>query len=122
MTWELTDLDDLEVLLVKTTGALDSSSADAMAREAWEALLARGWVRCLIDHRDLTELPMTTSDIFERAKVLASLGVTGAIRLAAVHPPAFAADFRFFETACRNRGLVCALFADAASALDWLTR
>jgi hypothetical protein len=61
-------------------------------------------------------------DIFSLAEFLCSLPPGTIEREAVLAPrtPAAAEEIRFFETACRNRGLDVRMFDDRDEALEWL--
>jgi hypothetical protein len=73
---------------------------------------------------DGTELEpsSTVVDIYEMVMIIDRVLVDRGAREAMIAPrdPEAAAQVRFFETACRNRGLAVRVFDDRDEALRWL--
>ena len=120
MEWQISFLEAEQVVLVETSGVVDSTSSLDMVRAGLEALRQRGWRRVLVDHRRISAFTLSTVDVYERPGQLRQLGLGPAIRIADVVSKAHAQDFAFLETVSANRGIRLAIFFDREPALGWL--
>ena len=120
MDWQISFLEEEQIVVLETAGRLDPTQSLAMAREGLAAGQQRGWRRGLIDHSRITFMEESTLAMYQRPGELHRLGMLPYFRVAEVVPAALAGAFEFLETVSANRGFQIRVFADRAAALRWL--
>jgi hypothetical protein len=119
----------VDVRFNEEAGVVEMTFAAAPAPQELEAAMTQAGAlgaemltsRYLVDCRDVST-PGSAFDILAVAELLSSIP-PGVIEREAVLLPrdaAAAEDFKFFETACRNRGLDVRVFHDRGEALAWV--
>jgi hypothetical protein len=121
MEWQISFLETEQVVVVETSGVVDTETSLSMVRAAMAAVQQRGWQRILVDHRGIRGFTVSTVDVYERPGQLRALGFGPTFRVADVVPDAHAQDFVFLETVAINRGIRLEIFSDREAALSWLT-
>ena len=108
-----------DVLHVTTSGFNESMEE---VRAYGEAIIAaakqHGCMRLLIDERNL-DYRIDTVDIYDLASYYAQT-YHGPAKVALVANKEGLEDARFWETAVRNRGLLCRIFTSKEEAQAWL--
>jgi hypothetical protein len=121
MPWSVSFLADVDAVLTVYSGVVPGESLQA-AVEATLALARRH--RCWRFLGDLSSLEGGHSvvDLYDLARMAEAARLDGGFREAIVLPalPAATTEARFWETACRNRGLDVRVFPTVAEAKRWL--
>ena len=121
MPWDITYLPDIDTVLTVYSGVIPPNllveavqSTIAMAHQA-------GTRKYLADCSTL-EGGHSIFDLYDLAKLIESAGVVMNSHEALVLPQlkAAASEVRFWETACRNRGLDVRIFETVDDAREWL--
>ena len=116
--WTIEYLSGEDILLLKSKGQMDVSSANAMVKAIADA--ARQY-RCnhhLIDHRETT-FAFSLPDYFERPIINEQLGISRLFKTAMVFSQ-LNEDTVFMENVFRNRGYNLRHFKDIDEAKSWL--
>lgn len=121
MPWIAAYRADLDLVETHYQGTLPPDELRAAIVRTVELGLAHGTKRFLSDCSTL-QGGHTVMDLYGLASILQSCGLPPHSCEALIMPnlPVAAADVRFWETICRNRGLEVRAFPDHASALAWL--
>lgn len=112
------DLPIVETGFVGPCGAADISHAIAKTNE----LLETSGRRCLLTDCSGVERGYSPIDIHAMAEQLMTNPLVRVVRQAMILPDRAgeAEDMQFWETLCRNRGIMVRGFSDRASAIEWL--
>ncbi|HZL64186.1 MAG TPA: hypothetical protein VFD50_04460 [Thermoleophilia bacterium] len=115
-------LEELGVVETVWSGQVTAADVDRGVTETGILAAENLCTRFLVDLREQTP-GGSTLDIFSLAEFLCSLPPGTIEREAVLTPrtPAAADEIKFFETACRNRGLDVRMLDDRSAALEWLT-
>jgi hypothetical protein len=112
---------ELDVITVTLSGCFTLDCLKAVTREVLTRAQENPTRRVLVDSSRLEET-MPVTDILSMIADYRTAGVDHSIRIAAIKPDLVRLhdDFRFFETASRNRGFNVRLFPNRGEALGWL--
>jgi hypothetical protein len=122
MEWQISFLEAEQVVVIETSGEVDTEASLGMVSDGLAAAKQRDWRRVLVDHRGISGLNVSTVDVYERPGKLRALGVGPNFRVAEVVPDTHVRDFAFLETVARNRGVHLVVFSDREAALRWLVQ
>ncbi|MFN8383412.1 MAG: hypothetical protein U0V02_15825 [Anaerolineales bacterium] len=120
MNWQFLHNAADKILVLKTDGVLDLSSANRMRTEGIELIRKNNYQCCLIDHSQAEGIKLSTLEIYDLPKRYKELNVPYGFRLAVVVPDVMRVDLNFYETVCRNNGYLVSIFFDKESAIKWL--
>jgi hypothetical protein len=120
MVWTIEYFDDEEALYIKTKGVLDSESANAMVRDAVQAMDFHQCTRQIVDHRE-TSFRLNLLEYYERPAVNQKIGISRLWKIAMVFKELDEQTY-FMETVFRNRGFDFRQFADINEARRWLRK
>jgi hypothetical protein len=111
----------LDVITVTLSGCSTLDCMKAVTREVLTRAQENPTRRVLVDSSRLEET-MPVTDILSMIADYRIAGVDHRIRIAGIKPDLarLHEDFRFFETASRNRGFNVRLFPSRSEALGWL--
>lgn len=118
MEWKIDYRPEQGVLYLKSAGALDVESANALVRDLVAAAAAHGCTRHLVDHRATTFL-FSLINYYQRPAINEKLGISKDWKTAMVFAQS-TDDTRFMETVFQNRGYNFRQFSDLDEALEWL--
>lgn len=111
----------IDVMTITLSGRLTLARMRDLTREVLARARENPTRRFLVDSSRLEET-MPVTDIISMIADYSIAGVDHGIRIAAIKPTLTRLhdDFRFFETACLNRGFNVRLFPSRSEALGWL--
>lgn len=120
MEWTITLNEESQYAEIVTSGIADRDGSLAMAKAISIALSKTKIKKMLIDHRNISTVSGSTTEIYSRPKEFKEIGVIQDIKVAEVVKPEHKAFFNFLETVCVNRAYRFSIFDDRKSALEWL--
>jgi hypothetical protein len=103
-----------------TNGAVDNASSIDMARTIAKTMKHHRITKALIDHRNVTSITGSATDVYERPKIFRLIGIVLGIKIAEIIKPDHIDHFKFLETVCVNQGFKFMVFYDKPKALEWL--
>ncbi len=112
----------IDVITITLSGRFTLDRLKAITREVLARARENPTRRFLVDSSRLEET-MPVTDIISMIADYRIAGVDHSIRIAGIEPSLAKLhdDFRFFETACLNRGFNVRLFPSRFEALRWLS-
>ena len=113
-------LDDLGIVLVKTSGTYDLERELDSVKNAVLKLENNNCNKLLFDHRDSTVIARNQSP-FNRATDYTNIGLKMSTRIATVVNK-ITVELRLYENTCIGLGWRVQVFDDYDTALDWLTK
>jgi len=116
--WTITYLNDEDILVIKTKGAMRSTDSNEMVRAIVDAAAKHQCLKHLVDYREM-EFEFRPMEYYERPSVVEKLGVTRAFRTAMVFRQ-LTKETIFMETVFQNRGYQFRHFTDILEAKAWL--
>ena len=120
MEWTITLNEEDQYAEIVTSGVADKNGSLAMAKAISTALNKIKTTRILIDHRNISEVSGSATEIYYRPKELKEIGMVQEIKVAEVVKEEHKAFFKFFETVCVNSGYRFSIFYDRKPAIEWL--
>lgn len=120
MNWRFLHNTTDKILILKTDGVLDISSANKMRTEGIELIRQNNYMCCLLDHSQAKGVTLSTLEIYNLPKRYKELNVPHGFRMAVVVSDSMRTDLDFYETVCRNNGYLVSIFFDKESAMNWL--
>lgn len=120
MEWTITLNEESQYAEIVTSGIADRDGSLAMAKAISIALSKTKIKKMLIDHRNISTVSGSTTEIYSRPKEFKEIGVIQDIKVAEVVKPEHKEFFNFLETVCVNRAYRFSIFDDRKSALEWL--
>lgn len=118
--------EDQKFIHITTAGDWEKEKDDALVRDILGTIVQSGIKKVLLDMRGL-RFDFQLFTIFQRAQDLREQRVEAhvfSMKVALVYLPEsekIKADFSFFETTARNRGLPYRAFVQLEPAIEWLT-
>ena len=120
MKWTITLNEEDQYAEIVTSGVADKNGSLAIAKAIPTALNKIKTTRILIDHRNISEISGSATEIYYRPKELKEIGMVQEIKVAEVVKEEHKAFFKFFETVCVNSGYRFSIFYDRKPAIEWL--
>ena len=121
MAWQLRNLPDQEIILVKCSGSLTYQDFKDQSRDMAVLSEATQVFRILTDHTEM-RTRINLADIYEFPKTYREAGLSGRSKIAVLISTEDTRidDYRFYETVCQNRGYLSKVFFKYEDALEWL--
>ena len=121
MAWQLQNLPEQEIILVKNSGYLtyqdfkDQSKDMAVLSEKTQVF------RILTDHTEV-RTRISTADIYEFPETYREAGLSSRSKIAVLISTEDTRidDYKFYEIVCQNRGVSSRVFFKYEDALEWL--
>lgn len=125
MSHSVTYNSEARIVELKVHGTVDQEEARDITSEVLRIAKERNCLRVLSDYRDLTDLNLSTLEIYKLPGVIAELASTYGLQAIqfkrALIVTSNLKDLGFFETVTVNSGQNAKLFQDADQAKTWLT-
>ena len=118
MEWKIEYIADQEILYIKTSGILTREDANAMLKDAVQAMNEHGCYKQIVDHRETT-FALTVLEYYERPNINKEIGMSYSWKIAMVFKE-LNDNTRFMETVFRNRGYNFHQFDDIEKAREWV--
>jgi hypothetical protein len=118
MEWTIEYIAVENILYIKTRGVLTAESANAMVKEAVQAMEAHQCNKQIVDHRETT-FALNLLEYYERPAVNQQIGISRSWKIAMIFKELNEQTY-FMETVFRNRGFDFHQFADIKEAKAWL--
>jgi hypothetical protein len=121
MPWKLSTLTEPPILELCFEGTLTPAELKKAAQTTLDLAVATGIYRVLADGTAL-QGGHSIVDLYATVQLLTSFDFVHELKEAVLLPalPSVAADARFWENACVNRGIQVRLFDDRGAAVAWL--
>ena len=119
LDWQIEFQPDQNIVLVRTSGAIDKTSFGAMLTALFAVAERYQATRILADHRN-SNLKLNPLEIYYAPRVIADSGGRSDHILALVFTK-MTEDIQFLENVCRNAGLSLAVFMDSDAGFQWLS-
>jgi hypothetical protein len=114
-----THMPEEQILVVKTSGVIPSSSWPAIIRQVTDEGTARSCIRYLIDHLD-ARFRIRFADLWSIPRNAGRFELPPGARIALLLPPHHTVQKQFIEAFNSNRGFSLRVFDDRARAVAWL--
>jgi len=111
---------DEGIIRLQLHGEIDAQMLSMATSKLVEEISRWNCNRLLMDHRE-AKLDISVSEIFDRPMIASKLGVPLSSRIAIIYSTR-ESDYRFVETAGRNRGFNIKVFTDIDEGIKWLKR
>ncbi len=122
MEWEIEYNEDDKIIRIKTEGVLDTESEEKLRADVFNWIKRHNCFHLLLDHRQIKELKISTTGIYEIPKKYIIQNIPHNIKIAMLVPEAQLRDFKFYETVSNNSGYVVMLFTEIETAAAWLKK
>ena len=122
MNWEIIVHDDEGFIEFITSGHADRDGSLDMARVITENMRKHNITRALIDHTKISDVTGDAVEIYDRPKILKRIGEIYKIKIAEIIKEEHGNHFRFFETVCKNQGILFSIFHEREKAIPWLLK
>ena len=122
MAWKVSYIPSFNIIYVKTKGDISLDEFAHQIREVETLARKFGTNRFLFDDTELDINKLSTLNIVDLSNWITKERDLKGNRIAFLISPEYKRidNFRFFETAVRNRGLNAKIFFTKNSALEWL--
>jgi hypothetical protein len=123
MAWQVQNLPDQEIILVKNSGYLTYQDFKDQSRDMAVLSEETQVYRILTDHTEVRSR-ISIADIYEFPKTYREAGLSSRSKIAVLisTEETRVDDYRFYETVCKNRGYYSKVFYRYEDALEWLKR
>lgn len=118
--WTIDYLASEDILYIKTSGILTSESANALVKDAVQAMDFYKCHKQIVDHRN-TIFSFNLLEYYERPTINQQIGISHTWKIAMVFKE-LTEQTHFMETVFRNRGFDFHEFADVQAAKTWLAK
>lgn len=121
MSYTIEYLETEGICLITNTGEFTPEDFMKQAQEALEVSRLKRCSKFLVDCTSMI-IQSKTTDIYNTAAFYEEIGAPRENKIALVVPSGTKAegDLKFYETVCSNRGWQVKMFAERASAMQWL--